>query len=1421
MSTQVLTELPNIQIAGMDYRTVLAEMQGIIEDNPNWKDNWPEFYNSEAGQVFLQLMSWITDNMSTRQDVLFNEMFLTTAQKDVNKIRHLKQIAYIPMLAHSSKVALNITLNKTLSSRMYLTPPVSSDLSFRPTEIMKITGKDINGSQITWEILKIVDGKPNYLDSVALSAGNVEYTNDSSGNIIYALQGETKYEELTTDTNDGPYIDLSDTNIAADSIKVYNKQTGEELLYVSSFVSKDALDTSLAYPYVMEMNEDQTFRIRFGNADILNSKRLLPAGTTVSIFYRVTDGAIGNIPNGFINYTTNITDESNVSYQMDINNSQLGAGGTNKESLSSAVLNGPLSLRTMDRAVTPEDYNIILDRNTSIFKSKTYTATNMPVNFKSYYGRYINPQESFSFVILNKNYENVPTSKYNYYPWFTSSLEPRLNERYVFDSADYDTKVNIGGTYYNYTINNADTSTVSFKNATILKPSDDFKNSLYSESGEPNELLKLKISTDKTDARYFNDIVFSLLSENTYSYISMDNSILSYDDHARFVSNGSYDLSEPVDLKDYRYITLIIDGKPKVDIDLYADRSYDFNEDDSYYLLWDNEGVPNAEELYGYSSSKKDAAYRDGIVQVINKSLALIVNSAEEHAEEAYALFEKDTSYQYFGFNFQNSSSIVDTLSVTGDTCLNIMINPGNSTDEVAYLLKINGNDWQEVWANLYQSPRSYAWNSLLGLADYLQYAFKFNGCHLKKYIKSGSTVTITDAELGELEGLSASVIQVIDPDIDTTGTVSGAFDLVIKSTDLQDHYSYTDSSGFIHNLYNVLNLDDHSPIMDSSNVTYNGLIHVIKGSASYSTNAKTLIPEPLQAADYENLASMIVGENNTGFFKIQSPITGESSSICFKINNSKDFMYKFLNLHFRNNGYSYKAYGVKRAYLVTKEVIRGFINIEGFDSTVEESVEIGDVLFQNSSIYNSSDFTELYANFKTDVNDRIIIGSVYNNFYYSGDNVTDSELKEDIAGLTGQYMEYDTLGSGVKSYYINEDKSNFEIKLTTSKQDTNSLYAIEDDLGVVCCDRVTINSADINGCPSTECPLIFSIDEHEEISVYLSTCSNGKQVATAIANELKKSEEESINKNFNTIARGSYTVLNQVVISNLSKSNGNITFKHPPLDLAILESDVKELYKNFFGTNLTNSDFYDLYPKNTINEANVVYVNDDQTEYYYYPSEDHNLVFRYRKMTEVADEYGETTMVSKPADYYIDVEESPYGDQYKYRFSIVKSDNSSFPDTYFYVHVINNKKYNFDINNNIKETDESVLQSYMKQYKISGTDIIFLQPYFKTYDIAATIKYNRNYTETEIVQNVRAAVDKVCDLKYSEIAGSMSRAKILKAIMNVNGVEDCKITYFGYDYSSGTGSTDTLDADFFEILCLHEDEDMLHGKVFTYETID
>ena len=171
--------------------------------------------------------------------------------------------------------------------------------------------------------------------------------------------------------------------------------------------------------------------------------------------------------------------------------------------------------------------------------------------------------------------------------------------------------------------------------------------------------------------------------------------------------------------------------------------------------------------------------------------------------------------------------------------------------------------------------------------------------------------------------------------------------------------------------------------------------------------------------------------------------------------------------------------------------------------------------------------------------------------------------------------MGYTVLANGVKSYYIDENKTDLDIRFTSQPQNTNSLYAINSDLDVVKSDRIKLLTAcitsPINGT------IVMQIDDNDPIVADLSTCKNGTEITSLLLKTLKNTEASSdLNTNRNTIVRNSYTCLNQIQIQNLNRNNGSIKFSY----LSGIEEDVNNLtYRQFLGTSKTNTDLYNLYP--------------------------------------------------------------------------------------------------------------------------------------------------------------------------------------------------------------------------------------------------
>lgn len=1411
MSTQLLTELPSIQYTGMDFESVMAELQEIVRNNPKWAENWSEFYSSEAGVMLLQLMSWICDNLSIRQDVLLNESFLSTANKKRNKIKLLKTIGYQPKLSHASQAALTIELSSVTNEDIIITPEFSSSsesLTLRTNNIARITGKDINNNTISWEILNLVDGRPDYLAGVKLKAGSTSYTTGFDDNTIFAVEGETLYKEFSSGTSDGPYIDLFESNIAADSIEVYEKSNAKKCQKVSSFITSEAMDKSgsVGIPYIVSLNEDGSIRISFAKKNVLPTERLLPAGTEVSIFYRTTSGSIGNIPPNFINTNTVFTTASGENVDAIVYNEATAYNGTDNEEIDTAVLNAPLTLRTFDRAVTVEDFDIILNNYPGLLKAKTYTASNNPNNFYQAYGRYINPQEAFIFALGNRDFSKVPSAQYNNYPWLNLFKTPRLNEKYTFDNGANNVNTLFSNTYYNFSINQDGENTKDFSNATIINIGSDFNAGVQSNLTNPN--FQLKLSTEPVETSYFSDIPYSLLEKGNKVLVTDlgDNKEIAIDCNARFVSQESYAkefddvVIDAIDIINSRYIIVSLDERTEIVIDLWENYEGGMPSE-HYYVFFD--WNPDESSIAPATNSQIRAAYdRHGIVQLINSQIAAIADGSQSQAEAADE-YTENYAYQWLG------------LSI-GDAATAEALSFDESYQRKDLILTINYNNENRI------------------------FKFPFSpdeGTNLKTY---ENFITELNNNLNDLEDdeITYKNIRVFDGEASWVKFTKQDYDLSTLKFNIGQKLVYSDSGYsytydiFVKGSENWLTTGSNKIIIsydevsaESSNDSYNGynyngnntsLVHAVH-KEEITVPIENLLGKNLEACSYENLASFVDDplDDKKGYLVIKSPLTGKNSSIRFITNSTIErdqvteqdygnFIKNFLSVPFypeEGFGFSQPAFGQKKILLVSSSNPIGsykedFSSGDDPISLPEGSLETGNLIFENSCIYNNLDFNSIYAFYKFESVNEIVLGSVYDNFYYTGDPEIDENVKDKLKYITGTV---------IKDGRVDNTRSNFEVKLTKGPKDTNSFYNINEDLGVIKSDKVEIVSANISGgFPSAN--LVFTFDDispEYKLSVDFNEVQNGPAAAAKIKNAIITSEyyddEENIYADYiesiNSVVKTSYKCLNQVSLSGLSREDGSIVFYN---DNSSDAEDIKTLYRLFLGTNKTNSEFYELYPKDSVNVANIVSEGEGaEEEYYYYPTIEYPLVFKYRKIVGG---------VSKPADYYITY------DNGNKKYLLVKTPTSTFPSTYFYVHFIN------DRSSEDLEIDEKALNSYMNDKKISGMDLYFAEPYFKGYDIKATIYYNANFSEASVKSFVEENVKKLCSIENAEIGGYMSQAKIIKEIMNVDGVENVVINYFGYNYETSSESVTQLDAEFFEILFLNDYEEGKHGLMFEYE---
>lgn len=1537
MANRFLSELPAIQATGIDFNTVTAEIQRIISENPKWQSKWDSFYTGEAGTLLTEFMAFIADNLAIKIDAMINEIFVSTAIRDIDKIRLLKLINYIPKYAIAAKIPIVIETNGLSNNKLVVVPAYSFNTALvdRVNSLRFLNIRDVYNNTIRVEFLKYnLDGKPDYVGEYALPELNnsISYTQTFDGMNLEMVEGTTKYIEFSSDTSDGPFFDIRDYNLAANSIQIYETDTLNKYLEVKSFIQFEAFDEESPIPYRVFLNEDGTTRIEFAKDEILTSiKRRFIAGKRIGVFYRTCTGANGNVPIRYVNTNLALTDYiSNTRLPAIVYNNNVGYGGMDAETYDEAVINGPLSIRTMDRAVTPQDYNIILNNQTvfDIIQSKSYSATNQPENFKQVYGRWLNPQEVISFVITNKNYSLISPSQYNYFPWIYLKEQNIFNEQYVFDEANYNVEVMMSEIVPELVIRQANTQNQLFRNAIVLGINSQFETGIQSgvdANGNtvynPNLMLKLHKEV-QNNIKYFGQIPFDAIYDSDTQIAletelrtkgDLDNNPLTPDTEGNIITNEvpanyisfngfnivgtmssvrpdpdnpgqdinfTFNQIAPIDIRYYDKIQFVLDDRGIIEVNLKAENTLQgWHEspwsNGSYYIYLNN--FPNPYKAPIWSGTTLDAQYRKGIVQLINEHMITLTESVPGEYN-FYDAYQDNKSYQYLNVGatdslaslpfFQNEISNGGTSqghygSPEGYKATVIINNEfyrftfRHDIFEAAYTWFRDSNQSDDIRYNLLTQSQMYAQAHNTGVMEYSAFGIAMvmdyelyepvKNNQLSQYLEKWDYETAVWIKIQGLKGVRCDCVEIRLFSTDYEALINNQIGLAENTN---ENYLKWDICFYTYDVDGLMVNTNYIEVKDHDENSGNYGPHLIRNLKGLTIQDNLQLPKVLVAADYNGVASVyektdvISGQLLVSqYLQITSPTVGEQSSIYFiRTSNTYDFMNYYCNLKYDNrltaddinSYYSDKAYGIQRVTLLLENSVNSRY---GNGEVYPNAIMTGNLIYEHNNINNNVDMPTIFASYKINTRNEVLIGSVYNNFVYTGNASTDVQYKPPIVGYNGQYIE--ETDDPTHPYRIDENKSNFDIKFTNNPVNNNSIGLINSDLEVYEVQNVLLETKTITRWNPANLPkLIFTIDDYidHKIEVDLSqiidpetnaaiTVSNSNQIYNAIIRAYESfmnnvDDYYDLYANKESLIYRSSSDKNVLVLSNLLKrESGNITFYFD--DVHNSNADTDRLFKMLFGTDETNPEFYELYdditlipPINRAINVDTGIPGDSPLGTVFVPRQDHPLKFTYRLKNNEG--------VVQGADYYFSVEDYvQQNGSIRQQIVLHKTRNSRFQDLPFYVHFVNNRNYETDQYGDRVETEEDRFQYNMNKYKISGMDVTFAIPYFKTFDIKANIIYNRNYSYDEISERIREVLDVNYDIKNMIISKTISKSRIYKDIMSVIGVTSCEITYFGFDLLNTNEPTrDTLPCNFYEVLCLHEDSylngNQNHGKALT-----
>jgi hypothetical protein len=338
---------PVIDYMARDYDSLLRAMRALIPDKlPEWTEYAAE---GDFGNVLLELFAHMGDILSYYQDRVAGESFLGTAQTRRSVIQHLALIGYRLATAVPAATTLQLTVPVGKNGLVQLPRGAAFATAGKPGrpsvrfEYNAVTPLVIDLGTLTADPADptrktYVDGIP--VEEGRLIADEVAGVSDGTPDQRFRLQHPRVVLRAT-----GP-------RAATPDVIVRTVQAGT----VQDWTQQRNLAFSLAQPdFVVEIDEDDRATIRFGDGTLTGA--VPPKNSTVQVTYRVGGGPLGNVAAHSIETIVDATPLAPLGAK--VTNPAPATGGADRESIEHAATNAPAVFRSLERAVTAEDYRAL------------------------------------------------------------------------------------------------------------------------------------------------------------------------------------------------------------------------------------------------------------------------------------------------------------------------------------------------------------------------------------------------------------------------------------------------------------------------------------------------------------------------------------------------------------------------------------------------------------------------------------------------------------------------------------------------------------------------------------------------------------------------------------------------------------------------------------------------------------------------------------------------------------------------------------------------------------------------------------------------------------------------------------------------------------------------------------------------------
>lgn len=316
----------SISLVGLDFDTIKLNLKNHLKTNTAFRDY--DFEGSNMS-VLVDLLAYNTYLNGFYTNMVASEMFLDTAQIRDSIVSHAKELNYVPRSYSSSKASIAVAIKPSTN--------VSSVLIPKATQFTTKLGSN-NYTFVTDQNIVI--------NTSNTSSGAYEKTID-----IY--EGTYVIDTYVYNTaNSQQRFVLSNPTVDLSSITVTIVEDGGATIQTYLRASSLFGITSSSKVFFVQPAENSQYELVFGD-DVFGRRPL--NGSAIVVQYRTCSGELPNGSSKFINDSA-VDGHTNVT----ITTISSATNGSVNESIESIRYNAPRSVATQERAVTTNDYKVLL-----------------------------------------------------------------------------------------------------------------------------------------------------------------------------------------------------------------------------------------------------------------------------------------------------------------------------------------------------------------------------------------------------------------------------------------------------------------------------------------------------------------------------------------------------------------------------------------------------------------------------------------------------------------------------------------------------------------------------------------------------------------------------------------------------------------------------------------------------------------------------------------------------------------------------------------------------------------------------------------------------------------------------------------------------------------------------------------------------